>query len=431
MVFHKYYKQKSLYKCQIELHIAAIVIALIVSFFVKPVYAEIQLIPNITLVPTIIISEEFTDNVYETPTHQQYDFITQVRPGVGLTYSAPIGDANLNYEFSYRKFLYRRENEEQIHSLASRGLFRLINDFLFLDISDNFRRVALDVTRDTTSVSLFSNQTDENTASVSPYFLYHLGNKTTLKTGYRFSDIRYWDPAGIDRMEHRAFTDLTYEVLPRLTVTGSYYYNETDAQVDNFRRNEVSGEVRYEYADRSFIYGQIGNSWQILSSGKRTSNLLWRAGLTHEFNFITISLESWSRYTDTPLAIGTKETYYVGKIEKRYNTITVGFNTTFTEYYYPDDINHKQQRLKFTATTNYILLPNVTANLLLSGERSSVTVVGSYPYQFAINANLNIALKNNLSLNLNYIGYSSMYSVFDLSNSRDINRIIFEIKKNF
>lgn len=41
--------------------------------------------------PTLSVSEEYTDNVYETEDNKRYDYITRAQPGLAMKYIAPLG----------------------------------------------------------------------------------------------------------------------------------------------------------------------------------------------------------------------------------------------------------------------------------------------------------------------------------------------------
>ncbi|TLN00877.1 TIGR03016 family PEP-CTERM system-associated outer membrane protein, partial [bacterium] len=137
--------------------------------------------------PYIAISEEFTDNVYESRDEKQSDFVTRFLPGMTFKYVAPLWDWDLAYNLDYRLYARNSRSDETTHNLAAKGHVKLIDERLFLDISDTFKRVSLDVSRDYTQEGLYSNQSDSNILTVSPYAIFRPGGQTTIKTGYRYS----------------------------------------------------------------------------------------------------------------------------------------------------------------------------------------------------------------------------------------------------
>ena len=138
--------------------------------------------------PSLAVSEEFTDNVFETPTNRISDYITRVLPGIALSYRAPALTGDLNYVFDYRHYARNTRGDETTHELSAKGHLTAVENFMFLDVSDEYQRVSLDVTRDVTKESLFLNQSDRNVATVSPYLTFNPTERILVKTGYRFID---------------------------------------------------------------------------------------------------------------------------------------------------------------------------------------------------------------------------------------------------
>ena len=150
-------------------------------------------------IPPLTVDEDFTDNVYERRNPRKSDFITRLLPGLSLKYNAPLWDWDLAYNFDYRYYARNSRNDDTTHNLAATGHIKIIDELFFLDLSDTFSRVSLDVSRDYTQESLSVKQTDSNTFSASPYFVFHPGTRATIKTGYRYTNVWYRDPAAIDR----------------------------------------------------------------------------------------------------------------------------------------------------------------------------------------------------------------------------------------
>ena len=205
-----------------------------------------------------------------------------------------------------------------IHNLDVRGNIALVENFLFLDFSDTYRQVPIDVARNNTATesSRFVNLTKQNTATISPYVIWRLKGDNTLRTGYRYTDIRYFDSTGIDNQEHRAFADLTHALSSKFSLTAGYAFTRLESQTTNYNRHDLSGGFRYEYADRSFVFGQIGNSWQQFDRGGDANYLFWNAGVTHDFSFAVATAETRVVPSVDPLSVSTKETSYSGRLEK-------------------------------------------------------------------------------------------------------------------
>lgn len=149
--------------------------------------ADFRFTPNIT------VSEEFTDNVFEAAEGKRYDFITRLLPGLSLDYKAPVLDLSVAYNYDYRYYARNSRSDDTTHNLDARGLARIVDEFLFLEASDTYKRVSLDVSRDTSNESLFRNQSDQNIVTASPYFVIRTIPHYTIKGGYRYTNTWYKD----------------------------------------------------------------------------------------------------------------------------------------------------------------------------------------------------------------------------------------------
>ncbi len=160
--------------------------------------------------PSLAVSEEFTDNVFETRTNRTSDYITQTLPGLAMSYKAPALTANLDYVFDYRHYARNTVPDDIAHTLSADGHLTAVKNLLFLDVSDEYQRVSLDVTRDVTKESLFVDQTDRNVVTASPYLMFNPMERIMVKTGYRFIDVRYFGtPVGTSRSVHSRSTKPT------------------------------------------------------------------------------------------------------------------------------------------------------------------------------------------------------------------------------
>jgi hypothetical protein len=385
-----------------------------------------------TFKPFVSISEEVTDNIYEQPTGKKTEFITRLRPGATLRYLSPLWTWDAAYTFEFRNYAKDSKGNEYIHDAALKGNIALIEKFLFLDLGETYRRVTLDVSRDAaTESSLFLNQTDQNIATVSPYMLWHLRGDSTLKTGYSFTDTRYWDPLGIDKQEHRGFADLNHKVTERFSLTSGYLFTRLESLPTRFNQHDIYGGFRYEYADKSFLFGRVGNTWQQFDSGLDVNYLFWNAGITHDSRFGLATLETRVATTEDPLAVSTKETSYSAKLDKTLQRGTIGLSASYSEYANTVTDLTDRRKLGFSATGRYEIMQDLTANLGATGERFSQKTAADYPYRFTAVAGLSYALKNELTLGLTYTHVSNLYDLDRTAGSSQINKAVVEVKKAF
>ena len=389
---------------------------------------------NIEFRPSLAISEEFTDNVHETVNNQRTEYITRLRPGFTARYQAPLWNWDLGYTLEYRRYERNTSSDELIHNLDVRGNISLVENLLFLDFSDTYRQVPIDVARNNTATesSRSVNLTKQNMATISPYVIWRLKGDNTLRTGYRYIDTSYFDSAGIDTQEHRVYADLTHALSSKLNITGGYAFTRLESRPTRYNRHDLSTGFRYEYAERSFVFGQIGNSWQQFDRGGDESYIFWNAGVTHDFSFAVATAETRVIPSVDPLSVSTKETIYSGRLEKTLERGMIGLSTTYTEYentrtsLIPD-----RHTLAVSATGRYELIQSLTASLTATGERFSRNTIYDYPYRFTGVAGLSYAFQNELILGLTYTYINNLRDPNAGAAAYQVNNALLELRKTF
>lgn len=405
--------------------ISVIVTAILLSSLTPAVAADYGLIPRIS------VSEEYTDNIDETAGNLHEEFITRVQPGFSFKYLAPRINVNSNYNFDYRYYAKGRKGDEYTHNLNASGTLTMIENFLYLDASDTYKRVSLDVARDNTLESLYRNQSDQNVGKVSPYILWRYRDNSSIKTGYSYTNTWYREPTGVDKREHGAFFDVSHELFSKFALTCGYNYLNADTSLEKYERHNAYGGFRYEYADNSFIFGQAGNTWQSYKNGITVSNLFWNAGLTHDFTFAVAVLETRVQYTEDPLRSSIKETLYSGKIMRKFSRGNAEAAVGYSEFEIVDTGATDRRRLSISASGKYEIWERLTLSLGCVGERYSTKFVTDYPYRFTGNAGLSYAFNNNLTVGLNYYYITNRYAMDESAGSKNINRAIIELTKTF
>ena len=359
------------------------------------------------------------------------ELITHVAPGATFSYLAPRMKWDLAYTLDYRYYSRNSQNSDIAHTAQATGSITLLQRLLFLDLSNRYQRVPLDISRDTTLESLTFNQSDQNQAQVSPYILLDLGGRTSLKTGYRYSDTRYWNSAGIDKLDQSGFLEVNRQQTERLSLSAGYTYVNSTATVNSFDRHDLSAGFRYEYADKSFLYGQVGNSWQSYDSGNDMSNLFWNAGITRDFTVAVATVESSEQYTEDPLTAATRQRTYLGKLDIPLQRGAIGLSSSYSEYVIAATGRMDRRRLAFDGSWRYELIDRLTASLAGTVERVNQRTTADYPYRLSGTAGVNYLFNHGISMAVNYTYVIYRFGLDDASGSKEINRAIVEVRKSF
>lgn len=380
--------------------------------------------------PSLTVGEEYTDNVFETRDNRVGDYITRVLPGAALKYRAPLWDWDIGYMFDYRYYARGSRDEDTTHNLAAKGLVRVVDEFAFIDLSDTYSRVSLDVTRDTSQESLFVNQSDQNTFAASPYLLWRLGSQARLKTGYRYMNTWYRSPSGVDKTDQGAFAEVTHEFSPKASVAAGYSFTHRDTDINDFDKHDAYAGGRYEYAEKSFIFAQVGYSWLRYSTASSFSHIFWNAGITHDFDGAVASLKTSVDYTEDPLRNTTQETSYVADISKKYARGNLGLTLSYAEF---EDTLTKlllTRRYGGTVRGGYELLPKLTGTLAFTAEKYDQKELGSYTRRFLADSGLGFLAAEGLTVALTY-RYIDYFSPGIVTDNKQVNRVILEVRKTF
>ena len=393
-------------------------------------FASASVAGEITFTPSIMVAEEYNDNIYETWNNRESDFITHLTPGITASYKAPLWDWDLTYSLNYAYYA-RLKEDETTHGISTRGLVRLIDEFLFLEVSDTYRKTSLDVTRDVTQEGVLGgDQTDQNIFTASPYMVFHPTDLTTLRTGYRYTNVWYKESTAVDKTENGAFADLTYQMTDKFSLTGGYVFTNQDTDLQDYNKHDVYGGFRYEYAESSFIHGRAGNSWIGYQGGRDVSNPFWNAGITHTLDTVTLSFDTGVIYTEDPRSVMTEETSYTGRAVKKFNRGEAGISLNYAEYRNTDLDTLETTRYGTGLNGRYDLTESLIGHLNFTAERYNDKLINTYTNRFVVDYGVTYAIAHDLSVGLNhrYIEYSSPGI---LSDNKRIHRVILSLNKTF
>ncbi|MRR55614.1 MAG: TIGR03016 family PEP-CTERM system-associated outer membrane protein [Deltaproteobacteria bacterium] len=377
--------------------------------------------------PSLAVREEYTDNVFEQNDPRRSDFITRLMPGLALKYNAPLWDWDLAYTFDCRIYARNSRNDESTHDLAAKGHIKLIDELLFLDLSDIYKRVSLDVRRDYTQDGLFANQSDSNIATASPYLVFHPGARTTLKTGYRYTNVWYRNPTAIDKREHSGFINASYEYSSKVSFNADYTFIHQNS-VTPYNRHSPSAGARYEYADKCFLFAQGGYTWVDYQDAPDFNKPFWSAGITHTLNTLTITLTTGVQYPEDPLSGFTRQTDYNLALTKTFARGAAGLSVYYADY--EGETVDRTKKYGVGLTGKYDVTERLSGNLAANLERYEFRDPSGHTRRIYVAPGLSYALpwETTISLFYAYVDYDSASRVED---NYSVNRVALEVRKQF
>jgi hypothetical protein len=389
--------------------------------------------------PSLAVSEEYTDNVFENNINKRSDYITLAQPGLTFKYNAPFWDWDLGYAFDYRTFAKKSRGDEMNHNGNLKGLLKLVDEKLFLDVSDSYKRVSMDVTRDATRDSLYQNQSDQNVGTVSPYLVLHPTSTIMIKTGYRYVNTWYKDPKAVKKQDHIGFLETSYEVSPRFFANMGYTFtkekpdNEKSGVLSNsFMRHEAYLGPRYEYAEKSFIFAQGGAIITKYSDrSKYTTSPFWSAGITHTFDSATANLNTAVRYSDDPLGnTTTLDTSYNLNITRTFDRGALTLLGSYTEFSDADTKKLKNRRYTGGITGAYELVQDLRGTFGFTYEYYNDILLDSITRKYFGDCGLSYNFGKDLTLGLTY-KHTNYSSATIAADNYKVNHVILEVKKVF
>jgi hypothetical protein len=274
--------------------------------------------------PSIMLRQEFDDNIFLENDNKTSDYITRVLPSVNMRYNAPFWEWTLDYTLNWWRYWDLKETDySNTANLASK--MKLIQNFLYLDINDVYSSVVINPRRPSTETNLQQNRTDTNNLSVSPTLRYHITSTVVFTGGYRYTNIWYREEGSVNRQLHTGFGYVDYLVNPRLTASVGAEYTADRPAGDEPSNDQSVVYFRMQYkfgprldADIAIGYRQIkyddGRNDDVGLSYNGTINY-------HLPETGNVEIRASSVITPSPT---------LGEIESRTGQITVRYGEAFS-----------------------------------------------------------------------------------------------------
>ena len=294
------------------------------------------LTPNVwaesTFRASIAVSEEFNDNVREQRNGKS-DFVTGLRPSVGYTYEGPRLLFETDYRGTYNHYAKATRDTEFNHDFRGHGLLDAWRSFFFIDVIDTYRLVNRDTTRgDVIEDDSTINQIQQNTFVLTPYLQPRFGERTTVRTGYRYENIWY-NESGRSKNSHGGFADATYELTDQASLLTGYSFTHQIAHDSTLDRHIAYLGARYVYAENSNLFAKVGPSYTKYSRSKAKSGFYWDAGWAHDFGGLQSNVTTGVRYEDDPDTGNTYTRQYGElRLSRRFERTTVSVFGRLEDY---------------------------------------------------------------------------------------------------
>ena len=381
--------------------------------------------------PSILLSEEYNDNILLTTENKYDDYITRTGPSLSVVYLAPKWEwviaGNYNY-FNYEKRTIRNGSS---YTLDLMNKNRIIVDVLFLEVKDQYSRVSLDVMRDYTQESNFVNQSDRNLLTIHPYFVLKPLSRMTVTSGYIFMDTWYKDPLAIDRTDHIGYADARQDLSQRSAVIAGVRHTLDINTVEGYTQDDLYLGQYYEYAENSTVTFKAGNSWFDFESKGRGSQVFWDATLTQRYPTVTVTYETGLRFIPDPLLVNLRrEDRYLATVRKDVERLSLVIAGGILEYRSAESKHLENTTYRLTGTIGHNITTKSKLTLNLGAERLDDNQAGTSLEAYRTGVLFEYVAQEKLTLALDY-RYTNVYSPDTASGTYDNNRVTVSLRKVF
>jgi hypothetical protein len=362
--------------------------------------------------PNIALGEEYNDNIFLTPEDRSADFISQFAPSLNIVYKVPLWDWDVSAFYEYRYYVRFHDyiKQSNIPSFNLTNHTRIKDEYIFLDIRENYSKVSLDPTRDYTQESAFINQSDKNVLILNPYFIIRPTSQMTVTTGYAYSNTWYKDPTAIDQVDNTVYTGFQQDLSPRSIMTVGVIHDQNKNSVQDFTRDDAYLGYRYEYVLSSTLSVTVGNSWfHDKTNAVRITQVFWDANLTHRYSTMTVTYEAGLRFVPDPFLILRREDRYLATVKKDVERTSLVVSGGLIEYRNIKNKHLENSDYRVNGTLSHAISTTSKINLDLGADWWKDYLVYTKTQRYLTGVRFEHLFAENLILALEY-RYTNVYS---------------------
>ncbi len=250
----------------------------------------------ISISSLLTVGEEYNDNIDQTASNEEEDWITTVQPGFLLEYDNRSVEASVDYSLLYRFYKNNDEDNldefEDVQRADASALFFNGRPFT-LRVSEVITREALDE-RDDNDLS-DSNRSTLYHLTVLPEYDLRLTPTLSLVLGYGYDRLDYAETAGNDSEEHSGRISLM-KTLASADVYARYVFtqHESDDEEDYDRQDYTLGTI-YRLGGRTTMTLEGGFSDVEYDSGFEDDTTRWLVDLLYQMRESVALFGSYSQ----------------------------------------------------------------------------------------------------------------------------------------
>ena len=369
-------------------------------------------IAKVDITPRVTLREEYNDNLFLEESAKDFDYITKISPGILIQYSPGSSlDLNLDYSLNFRFYSrHNRFNDTNLKNTQNANLRLKAKPlrYVFIDISDDYQRVPIDIRRKTALDNELRNMTDNNIFTISPYTILPLSSTLSTTIGYKYNNIWYDNKENIGSDGQTAFLTITNKFSSKLSgeLKYDYYkYHPRDVihsrYIEDYHKNSGSIGLIYLIGSRLTVNGQVGESYLTYETRGNTQYTFWN--INADYN-MKEGMSSGAGYSTTLNDSSISGTYKSSRIDMYFKTekpVTISINPYYSHDDYLDSL--REDRVAGISTDIAFLLTK-KIDLLFNGlwEREKFSPGDQKVIKYSISGSLQYKLSTKITSSVGY-----------------------------
>ena len=250
-------------------------------FFSAKMASAYEYTPELSL----SLSEEYNDNIYLSHTDRIDDFITYIKPGIGLSIKSVTSELKLSYSPTFSYYKSNEDLNETSHSFMANGNFTLSNR-LSLTLMDNFVKSSeiSDIIA-IPDVGPITKRSELTYNIVSGNISYRLSENLTYRLGAFYFYTDYKEPGFTEVKAYSGNMGLDYRLSENTTLSANAAYTKYDYRPESDATEQAyTLGVSYKLTP-TFTIGLTGGATitKIEDTGKSDTGFIGGVTLTKKF----------------------------------------------------------------------------------------------------------------------------------------------------
>lgn len=188
-------------------------------------------------VPLITITEEYTDNFYQSKNNKDDEFLTRYQAGFSFGIMDKQNRLIIDYSPNYTDYMDKNENDSWNHSISLDAVLQTSKNTI-LTFSDSFDRSLSRTVRTNTF-----EKHDTNTGIVS--LRHQFGKTDYFSLSYTYAFDNYENQNQDEFRTHRPFAYMMYWFTPQFGLDLNASYSKTDYELSTNDLETLQGDVRF------------------------------------------------------------------------------------------------------------------------------------------------------------------------------------------